>query len=106
MQEVSITNLYQGLPAEIPEEIFETLAQNENVKIERIISDGHCSPTGFWYDQSQNEWVMMLDGSARLEYFDGAVASLNAGDAVLIPAHTKHRVASTAPRTVWLAVHF
>ncbi|MCP3965646.1 MAG: cupin domain-containing protein [Lentisphaerae bacterium] len=99
-------NLYQGLPPQIPKEIFETLAENDNVRIQRIISDDHTSPPGFWYDQEESEWVLILDGAAKIEYFDESEVSLNVGDALLIPPRTKHRVIYTAPRTIWLAVHF
>ena len=27
------------------------------LRIERIVSEGHVSPEGFWYDQDEPEWV-------------------------------------------------
>ncbi len=53
-------NIFSRIPASIPDEIFETIVQNENVKIERIISDGHATPEDSWYDQDHDEWVILL----------------------------------------------
>lgn len=53
-----LQNFYQSLPDDLSLEVFETLACNGKVKIERIISQGHSTPSGEWYDQSQYEWVM------------------------------------------------
>ncbi len=99
-------NLFDGLPEALPEELFTLLAENKNTKIERIVSDGHASPEGFWYDQKQDEWVLLVSGSAVLEFEDERV-ELAPGDHLLIPAHRRHRVASTSPskKTVWLAVY-
>lgn len=102
-------NLFDGLPADLPDELFETLAGAGDVRIERIVSRGHRSPDGFWYDQPLDEWVVVLRGSARLRFEDEVQAiDLNPGDHVLIAAHRKHRVESTDAReaTVWLAVNF
>ncbi|MEI8071355.1 MAG: cupin domain-containing protein [Planctomycetota bacterium] len=91
----------------IPEELFATLLEDSDVRIERIVSHGHSSPPGFWYDQDQAEWVLVLRGAARLE-FDDRVLDMRPGDFVNIPAHQKHRVAWTTPDepTIWLAVHY
>jgi cupin 2 domain-containing protein len=99
-------NIFSGIPEEIPEELFDTLALRGSLKIERIISDGQTSPENFWYDQEQNEWVILLQGEAELEYFDGQRIRLHPGDYILIPAGQKHRVSYTATKTIWLAVHF
>ena len=92
-----------GLPAEL----VEVLAEGPRVRIERIVSDGHGSPEDFWYDQEQNEWVLLISGSAVLEFADRTL-EMKAGDYVLIPARQKHRVLSTSPveKTVWLAVFY
>ena len=96
-------------PACLLEELAETLAENSQVRIERIVSCGHASPPGFWYDQPQAEWVIVLAGSAAIA-FDGEASprTLKSGDHLHIPAHTRHRVVSTDPGepTVWLAVHY
>ena len=88
------------------EEFFETLAAGGGVRVERIVSEGHVSPDGFWYDQDEWEWVAVLQGSAELEFEGRGSVSLRAGQWVLIPAHARHRVAatSTTPQCVWLAV--
>ena len=84
-----------------------TLVDAEGVKIERIVSSGQASPPGFWYDQPQGEWVLVLQGEARLA-FEGEPAPrlLKEGDFVDIAPHRRHRVESTAAPTVWLAVHY
>ena len=77
------------------------------MRIERIVSQGHSSPHGFWYDQDQNEWVVLLKGAARLEFEDEKV-ELRHRDFINIPAHRKHRVDWTTPDepTVWLGVRY
>jgi cupin 2 domain-containing protein len=101
------TNLFTDLPRNLPDELFTTLLDSANVRIERIVSQGHASPDGFWYDQEQHEWVVVLKGAARLRFADGVV-ELNPGDWIDIPAHTRHRVEWTTPEepTIWLAVHY
>ncbi|MRI35063.1 phosphoribosylaminoimidazole carboxylase [Endozoicomonas sp. OPT23] len=97
------------LPGELPEELIEVLAENDNVTIERIVSRGHATPKGEWYDQPRDEWVVLLSGAARLkiEGQDQEV-EMKAGDYLLLPAHLRHRVEWTDPATesVWLAVHY
>lgn len=87
-------------------EEFTTLLTMRGVRIERIVSHGHTSPTGFWYDQPHDEWVLLVQGSATLEFADGDI-SLERGSYYFIPAHRRHRVAWTDPTqpTVWLAIH-
>ena len=83
--------------------------RSPDVRIERIVSQGHCSADGFWYDQDENEWVMVVQGHATLEYEEtGHVVEMKAGDWVDIPAHCRHRVAWTDPDqpTIWLAVFY
>lgn len=101
-------NLFNNIPKDLPEEIFETIAQSDSVKIERIISKGHITPTDTWYDQNQAEWVMLIQGAAKIVFDNKPPANLQKGDAILIPAHQKHQVAWTEPDkiTIWLAVHF
>ncbi len=100
-------NLFDNLPGEIPKEIFQTIVQTPHVRIERIISKGHRSEDGFWYDQDQDEWVLVLKGKARIEFEDKSV-ELGAGDCINIAAHRKHRVAWTTPdeETIWLAIFY
>ncbi|MCU0972611.1 MAG: cupin domain-containing protein [Burkholderiales bacterium] len=103
-------NLLADLPAQRshPEAFYEILVR-PGVRIERIVSFGQASPAGFWYDQPQGEWVMLLAGAARLRFEDEPSArTLGPGDHVHIPPHCRHRVEWTDPArpTVWLAVHY
>ena len=74
-----------------------------------IFSKGHASPENFWYDQAQNEWLIVLKGHARLRFAEEDQAvEMKRGDYINIPAHCKHRVEWTDPNeeTIWLAVHY
>jgi cupin 2 domain-containing protein len=101
------SNLFSDLPCNLPEELIEKLIDTPEVRLERIISTGHASLQGFWYDQAENEWIVVLQGEAVLE-FENETQILKPGDYVLIPAHHRHRVHSTSltEPTVWLAVFF
>ncbi len=101
-------DLLRDLPADLPEELAETLAESDGVRIERIVSTGHATPEGSWYDQPGREFVLVVRGRARLEFGDGGALELEAGGWADIPAHRRHRVAWTDADepTVWLAVHF
>jgi cupin 2 domain-containing protein len=103
-----VKNIFTGIPASLPAELFEVLLAAASMRIERIISHGHSSPDGFWYDQDQHEWVVLLKGSARLRFEDGQPVEMKPGDFINIPAHKRHRVDWTAPDepTIWLAVHY
>ena len=96
------------LPKTLPNsEVFEALVENREVLIERIISSGQETAPGSWYDQSRDEWVVLLQGEATLSYEDTTEVRLKAGDFLLIPAGTRHRVEKTSvtPPCIWLAVH-
>ncbi|PNE12237.1 MAG: cupin [Beijerinckiaceae bacterium] len=102
-------NLFEAAPEDMREEHVACLVEARHVKIERIVSLGHASPPGFWYDQPWAEWVVVLAGAAGLSFEGEAeVRVLSPGDYLLIPAHTKHRVEWTSkdPATIWLAVHY
>ncbi len=104
-------NIFE-LPAGLPQddEHLDILLQDpeKKVRIERIVSTGQASPPGFWYDQLQNEWVILLQGQAELAWDDGSVIPLQKGDWVYIPAHKRHRVTWTSkePPCIWIAVHY
>lgn len=100
-------NLFENIPSELKEELFEELLCKENIKIERIISKGHSSPKSGWYKQKNNEWVIVLQGEAVIAFEDEKM-HLNAGDYLNIPAYTKHKVKWTLPNseTIWLAIHY
>ena len=104
-----VRNLLADLPGELPQEAFETLVVAPDVRIERIVSLGHASPPDFWYDQPQAEWVLVLRGAARLRFTDAdQTVEMQAGDAIHIAAHRRHRVdwTTSAEPTIWLAVHY
>lgn len=101
-------NILADLPQDAAQECFAELLRTGSLRIERIVSCGQASPPGFWYDQDQDEWVLLVSGSAglRIECED-RVRELRRGDYVHIPAHARHRVEWTDGHepTVWLAVH-
>ena len=101
-------NLFADIPASIPEELLQVLMTTPTLRIERIVSLGHASPEGFWYDQPTHEWVALLSGAARLHLENQPPIELTPGGHLNIPAHTRHRVEWTHPDepTVWLAIHY
>jgi cupin 2 domain-containing protein len=101
-------NLSDAIPGRLPEELFETLLRTDTVHIERIVSRGHMTPQGQWYDQDRHEWVLLVQGAAGLAFEDGRDVTMAPGDWLAIPAHDRHRVTWTDPGqdTVWLAVHY
>ena len=101
-------NIFENIPTRIPEEIFETILLAQNIKIERIISKGHTTPKDSWYDQDFDEWVLILEGAAKIQFDQQEQPiSLGKGNYLWIPAHQKHRVIWTPKdtETIWLAVH-
>ena len=102
-------SLLAGIPEALPEELVDVLAASGRVRIERIVSRGHASPPGFWYDQDDSELVVLVQGRAALEIAGRAdPVVLEPGDYLSLPAHLEHRVAWTEPDadTVWLAVFY
>ena len=101
------SNFFADPPAPMPEEAITPLLAAAEVRVERIVSHGHASPEGFWYDQDQHEWLLVLKGAARLRFEDETIA-MGPGDFVNIPAHRRHRVEWTSPDepTIWLAVYY
>ncbi|HXK55316.1 MAG: cupin domain-containing protein [Gammaproteobacteria bacterium] len=101
-------NLFEAIPADLEKEVFEVLIENDNIRIERIISNGHTSPESGWYDQEQNEWVTVLKGEAVLEFEEGESLHLGKGDYLEIPSRKRHKVSRTSSEheTIWLAVHY
>ena len=99
-----INNLFNNIPKLQIGEDFQEILKCGNVKIERIVSSD--KPESIIYNQSQNEWVLLLQGEATLE-IDQEIKQLNSGDYLFIPAHTPHRVikTSTKPCCIWLAIH-
>lgn len=101
-------NIFATLPESFGQEAFTELLSHPNLKIERIVSKGHTSPPGHWYDQENHEWVMVLEGAGTVAFEDGRAVTLRKGDYLNIPAHARHRVAWTEPDqpTIWLAIHY
>lgn len=109
MSEIATYNLLDSLPAPQTEESVDVLVKQDEVRIERIVSHGHSSPPGFWYDQPEEEWVTVLSGKGKLLFeHESDLIELGPGDSVVIPAHRRHRVESTCgdTPTVWLAVFY
>jgi cupin 2 domain-containing protein len=102
-------NILDDIPAQLPQELFTRLIQANNFRVERIVSQGQASAAGFWYDQEESEWVIVLEGSAAVQ-FEGEpqTVELRRGSYLNIPARTRHRVAWTDAneKTVWLAIHY
>ncbi len=94
------------LPSFIPEEIIDIIHTNESVRIERIVSAGQTSPDGFWYDQAEDEWVLLVSGEARIAFDDASSVLMKSGAYIIIPAHRRHRVEYTScnPPCVWICV--
>lgn len=104
----TVSNPLREVPPASREEVTQVLLRNPNVRIERIISQGQCSAPDFWYEQEEHEWILLLQGRARLEFDAGRIVQLVAGDCLNVPAHQRHRVDWTDPTqvTIWLAVFY
>lgn len=105
---MTIRNIFTQIPQSLPDELTEVLLTHDDLRIERIVSRGHTSPPGFWYEQEEHEWILLLSGAARLAYDSGDTVALKPGDHLLIPAHCRHRVEWTQPDqdTIWLAIFY
>lgn len=87
-----------------PEEDVVVLYEDAQVRIEKITSYGHTSPPGFWYDQTEAEWVCLLAGWAQVRLQDGGLTTLATGETLFLPAHCRHRVEATSEPAIWLCV--
>jgi len=102
-------NVLHNIPESVDDEIFENLVVGDTFRLERIVSHGQATPEEEWYDQDRDEWVLLLAGSAAIQFEDQLHAiELKAGDYVLIPAHKRHRVEWTDKRkkSIWLALRY
>ena len=102
-------NLLWPLPDARAAERVDNLLTRPGLRIERIVSLAQASPPGFWYDQAEGEWVLLLAGAARLRFADETEARLiEPGDWLDIAPHRRHRVEWTDPvsPTVWLTVFY
>ena len=105
----AVKNIFTPTDISPDKEVFEDILVTPHLKLERIISKGHVTPTNEWYNQEKNEWVMLLRGGATLKFEEKeTLIHLSAGDYITIPAYTKHRVEWTNENeeTVWLALFY
>lgn len=100
-----VRNIYARTAARAGVEETNPILDGGSFRIEAIHSYGHSSPEGFWYDQQEEEWVLLARGSARLEFEGEGMIDLRSGDHLIIPANRRHRVESTSPDAVWVALH-
>ena len=104
-----MSNLFDDVPRHLPTEHIDVLLEAPGLRLERIVSTGHVTPPGEWYDQDRDEWVLVLRGRARLRIEGEATDRvLAAGDHLLLRAHVRHRVEWTDADepTVWLALFY
>ncbi len=102
---IEVKNIFSNIPDSLPNELIEQLVISKDCKIERIISKGHATPKGKWYNQDKDEFALVLKGSAELK-FEKSLVKMKEGDYIIIPAHAKHRVEKTDKETIWLTVFY
>lgn len=101
-------SIFENLPDSTKQEQLEELCGSRSFRIERIVSAGQLSPPGFWFDQTWDEWVLVVQGAAAVRLQDPEeTVHLTAGDWLMIEAHRRHRVEATSrqPVTIWVVVH-
>ena len=106
---MELNNLFDGIPSSLADELFTPLINTPGLQVERIVSQGQGSEEDDWYDQPRSEWVVLLQGAAKLLFEEGLqVVELGPGDYLLIPAHCRHKVIWTPAdqQSVWLAIHY
>lgn len=103
-----LENIFESIPENTEKEVFSEILTGRNIVIRRIVSQGQSSPESGWYDQEENEWVIVLKGEGKILFESGDVHHLIKGGYLNIPAHTKHKVLWTSPamKTIWLAVYY
>ena len=105
---MKISNIFNNIPQNLNEELFEDIICKDEIKIQRIVSQGHTTAENEWYNQENHEWVIVLQGGATISFEDEDDVHLKSGDYLHINAHKKHRVTwtSKSEQTVWIAVHY
>lgn len=100
-------NIFENIIINKENEEFIDLLKTDNIRIERIVSNGQSSPIDFWYEQKENEFVLLLEGEAQVQ-FEEEVVSLKKGDFLNIVANRKHRVKYTSKNkpSIWLAIFY
>lgn len=101
------TNIFENIIVDKKNEQFINILNKESIRIEKIVSNGQTSPNDFWYDQEENEFVVVLEGFAIIEFEDKKV-ELKKGDYINIESHIKHRIKYTSETkpTIWLAIFY
>lgn len=103
-------NLFENIKIDKNKEEFIEILNKDNIRIERIVSNGQSSKEDFWYEQEENEFIVLLEGEAILEFQDKEPSSLvlKKGDFYNIEKNVKHRVKYTSidTSTIWLAVFY
>lgn len=99
---MQIGNLHHDAIAPATGERFDTLLAHQGLVIERILSSSKIASQT--YVQSQDEWVVLLQGEAMLDV-EGQLLPLRSGDHVFLPSQTRHTVLSVSQGAMWLAVH-
>ena len=103
-----MTNFFKIPPGTVnsKDEFFQKILTGKNgLLVERIISHGHYTPNGQWYDQDRDEWVLVLEGEASLGFENDIKVTLARGDHLFLPKNKKHRVLKTSSPCIWLAIH-
>jgi len=102
MPEAQLGSLFALKPVPKDGELFETLHEQGGITIRRIQSSGTQPPCQ--YCQSEDEWVLLLKGTANVRVCDNVVA-MSAGQYLFLPRNEPHEVLSTSENAVWLAIH-
>ena len=107
-ENIKQNNIFNNIPSNLKEELFENIISKDDIKIEKIVSQGHTTAENEWYDQDKDEWVIVLQGGATISFEDEKDIHLEVGDYLNIKAHKKHRVSWTDEneKTIWLAIHY
>jgi cupin 2 domain-containing protein len=105
---IIVKNIYDVENINLSDEFFEDLLKQKGFRLERIISKGHVTESDYWYDQDEDEFVLLLKGFAKLLFEDNSIIELKEGDYILIPKHVKHKVIYTDKnnKTFWLTCYF
>ena len=105
---MQVTNIFDNIPTQLHQELFQDIFSKDGLKIQRIVSQGEATQDDKWYIQEDDEWVIVLQGEATLSFEGDFDVKLNSGDYINIPAHKKHKVSWTSSdeQTIWLAVHY
>ncbi|WP_234393365.1 cupin domain-containing protein [Francisella adeliensis] len=104
IQNKSQEKIFDINPENSDEEVFKELYASKNVTIEKILSYGQTTPSNEPYIQDHDEWVLIVEGSAKLK-LDDKEYSLTKGESLFVPKNVKHWVTYTENPTIWLAVH-